>query len=75
MVKIPGVLAFQFASDLDRIEDAFEGSVAALDEAYSATEAAYDRYVKSGEDDDEYDEDGVITSSTRHQLCWEALQK
>jgi hypothetical protein len=75
MVELPGIRAFQFSSDLSRIEDAFKASIAAMDQAYQAAEAAYDRYMESGEDDDEYDEDGVLVSSTRHQLRWEAMQK
>lgn len=75
MVEIPGFRAFQFNVDLDRIEDAFKASIAAMDQASQAAEAAYDRYEESGEDDDEYGEDGVLVASTRHQLRWEAMQK
>lgn len=75
MVEIPSLLAFRFSSDIDRIEDAFKASVDAMEQAYQAAEAAYDGYVNSGEDDDEYDEDGVLASSTRHTLSWEAVQK
>jgi hypothetical protein len=75
MVEIPGFRAFQFSSDLDRIEDAFKVSISAMDQAYQSAETAYDRYEDSGEDDDEYDDEGVLISSTRHQLPWEAMQK
>lgn len=75
MVEFPSIRAFEFRSDLDRIEDAFKASISAMDQAYEAAEAAHDRYVDSGEDDDEYDDDGVLISSTRHQLRWEAMQK
>lgn len=69
------IRAFEFSSDLDRIADAFKASIEALGQAYQAAETTYDRYVESGEDDDEYDEDQVLVSSTRYQLRWEAMQK
>jgi hypothetical protein len=75
MVELPGMRAFQFSSDLDRIEDAFKASIAAMQQAHEAAEAAHDRYVESGENDDQYDENGALISSTQHQLQWEAMQK
>lgn len=75
MVELPGMRAFQFSSDLDRIEDTFKSAIAAMQQAHEAAEAAHDRFVESGEDDDQYDENGALISSTRHQLQWEAMQK
>ncbi len=75
MVEIPGMRAFQFSSELDRIEAAFKAAIAAIDKAHCDAEAAYDRYIDSGDDDDEYDENGALIASTRHQLQWEAMQK
>lgn len=75
MVIIPGIEPFQFNSDLDRIEDAFQSSIRAMKQAYHDAEDAYDRFIDSGVDDDEFDEDGVIIASTRHQLQWEVMQK
>lgn len=75
MVKIPSIEPFQFNSDLERIADAFQSSIRAMEKAYHDAEDAYDRFIDSGEDDDEFDEDGVIIASTRHQLRWEVMQK
>lgn len=75
MVKIPSIEPFQFNSDLDRIQDAFQSSIGAMDQAYRHAEAAYERFIDSGEDDDEFDEDGIIVASTRHDLRWEVMQK
>ena len=75
MVKIPSIEPFQFNSDLDRIQDAFQSSIGAMDQTYRHAEAAYQRFIDSGEDDDEFDEDGIIVASTRHDLRWEVMQK
>lgn len=74
MVELPFFRHFQFVMDLERIEAAFDASIAAMEQAYREAEVASDKYEESGEDDDEFDEDGVLISSTRHQLRWEALQ-
>lgn len=74
MVELPFFRPFQFAMDLERIEAAFDASIAAMEQTHRAAEEASDRYEESGEDDDEYDEDGALIHSTRHQLRWEALQ-
>lgn len=74
MVEIPGIRAFQFASDIEQIQVAFDASIGAMEQAHRAAEGAYDRYVESGEDDDEYDEDGALIASTRGALRWEAMK-
>lgn len=60
--------AFMFQSGVDRIRDAYRASVVAMEHARREAQEAYIRYEESGEDDSEYDEDGVLTHSTRHAL-------
>ena len=60
--------------DLERIEAAFDASINAMEQTYRVAEEASDRYEASGEDDDEYDEDGALTHSTRGHLRWQVLQ-
>ena len=74
MVEIPGIRAFQFDMDLERIEAAFDASIMAMEQTYRAAEEASDQYEASGEDDDEYDEDGALIHSTRGNLRWQVLQ-
>ena len=74
MLEFPAIRAFEFDTDLTRIEDAFKASIATMEQAHIAAEEASDRYEASGEDDDEYDEDGALISSTRGQLRWAAMQ-
>lgn len=74
MVEFPAIQAFQFATDLERIEAAFDAADTALEQTHRAAEEASDRYEASGEDDDEYDEDGVLIHSTRGNLRWQVLQ-
>lgn len=75
MVEIPGIRAFQFAMDLERIEAAFEASITAMEQSYRAAEEASDRYEASGEDDDEYDEEGALIHSTRSDLRWKVARQ
>lgn len=74
MFKTASMQAFQFESDLERIQIAFLASIRAMERDHADAERAHDEYEASGEDDDEYDEDGVLTSSTRHALQWEAMK-
>ncbi|WBO20992.1 hypothetical protein [Sphingomonas abietis] len=74
MVELPFFRHFQFAMDLERIEAAFDASIAAMEQTYRAAEEASERYEESGEDDDEYDEDGALIRSTRGDLRWQVLQ-
>lgn len=74
MVELPSFRAFQFSSDLSGIEDAFSVSIAAMEQARLAAEVASDRYEDSGEDDDEYDDDGALVASTRQDLRWQVLK-
>jgi hypothetical protein len=74
MVKLPGFSAFVFESGLDRLRDAFRASIGIMSEAQRQAEQAQHDYLARGEDDDEYDEDGVLVRSTRVELDWAALQ-
>jgi len=73
MVALPGIRAFAFHTDLDRIRDAFRASMSAIDERRRQAVEAHQLYMDSGEDDSEYDQDGVLVSSTRHALQWAEL--
>ena len=45
-----------------------------MEQAHREAEEASDRYEASGEDDDEYDEEGVLVSSTRGRLRWQVME-
>ena len=45
-----------------------------MEQTHNAAEEASDHYEESGEDDDEYDEDGALIYSTRGKLRWQELQ-
>lgn len=62
--------AFQYQSGLDRIRDSFRASIATMTQAYRDARDANLRYLESGEDDREYDEDGVLVRSTQHELSY-----
>ena len=64
----PQVIAFQYQSGLDRIVDAYSAATGSLWQTRSNADEAYWRYVDSGQDDSEYDEDGCLTSSTAFEL-------
>ena len=74
MVAIPGYAAFAFHNGLDQIRDAFRLSIGSMETAGREAEASRRRYVASGEDDSERDEDGALVSSTRHELGWAEMQ-
>jgi hypothetical protein len=74
MVELPGFRAFQFHNGLDRVRDAFRVSAASMAEMERQACEAYDRYIDSGEDDIEYDDDGCLLRSTRHELEWAARE-
>lgn len=65
--------AFAYQSGIDRIQDAFRASVAIMESARQTASEAQIRYLSSGEDDREYDDDGVLIRSTFHQLDYEAM--
>ncbi|MDB5576425.1 MAG: hypothetical protein JWR80_1601 [Bradyrhizobium sp.] len=69
MVEFPESFhAFVFQSEIDNIRSAFRASVTVLDHALRSAVEAYDRYIDSGEDDSEYDEDQILVRSTRQEL-------
>jgi hypothetical protein len=61
--------AFAYQSGVDSIHAAFQSSIATMQEAERKAGEDHWRYVDSGEDDDEYDEDGYLIHSTRHNLA------
>lgn len=61
-------IAFLYQSGLDRIRDGFRAATASLEQSRNASNEAHARYVDSGEDDSEYDEDGCLIHSTAHAL-------
>lgn len=66
--------AFAYQAGVDRIAEAFRASVATLERHRDeARKACYD-YLESGEDDDEYDEEGALIRSTSHQLDYLAIE-
>ena len=65
--------AFAYQTGIDRIRDAFRASVATMEAARQTASDAQMLYLRSGDDDREYDEDGVLIRSTAHQLDFEAM--
>ncbi|PTW47637.1 hypothetical protein C8J25_103358 [Sphingomonas faeni] len=75
MVLLPDSFhAFAYQSGVDSIRDAFQASITTLREAERKAGAEYLNYMQSGEDDDEYDEDGCLTHSTLHSLAHAEIQ-
>lgn len=75
MVLLPASFrAFAYQSGVDSIRDAFQASITTLREAERKAGAEYLNYMQSGEDDDEYDEDGCLTHSTLHSLAHAEIQ-
>lgn len=68
MVELPTFQAWQFHTGIERIRAAFRAAVAAMEAEQVGAQNNYDRYVASGQDDREYDEDGVLTHSTEVSL-------
>lgn len=60
--------------DLERIEAAFDALIAVMEQTYRAADEASEHYEDSGEDDDEYDEDGALIQRTRGNLRWQVLR-
>jgi hypothetical protein len=69
MFEIPhNFKAFQFQTGVDRISQAYNASAAAMEKAKMEAEDIIAKYEASGEDDSEYDDDGILIHSTRHSL-------
>lgn len=68
MVELPTFQAWQFHTGIARISAAFRAAVAAMEAEQVGAQEAYDSYVASGQDDREYDGDGVLTHSTEVSL-------
>lgn len=66
--------AFQFEAGIERIRASFQASIEAMERASDQARAEAYRYLGSGENDDEYDEDGTLIRSTRTGLQHAALQ-
>lgn len=74
MAMLPhSTMAFLFQTGIERIEVAYHASVATMQGAYAEAATAYTDYESSGQDDDEYDEDNILTKSTRVALNFETL--
>jgi hypothetical protein len=65
--------AFQFQSGVDRICEAYRASVATMEKSQHEAQESYASYQASGEDDSEYDEDGILIHSTRHALDYNEM--
>ncbi|MCG6114776.1 MAG: hypothetical protein MEQ84_06200 [Mesorhizobium sp.] len=65
--------AFQFQTGLDRICEAYRASVATMEKSQREAQECYATYEASGEDDSEYDEDGILLHSTRHALDYDEM--
>lgn len=74
MVELPNFHAWQFHTGIERIRAAFRAAVAAIEAEQGGAKEAYDRYVASGQDDREYDEDGVLTHSTEVSLEFDSRE-
>lgn len=68
MVELPNFQAWQFHTGIERIRTAFRAAVAAMEAGQVRANEAYDSYLASGEDDREYDDDGILTHSTEVSL-------
>lgn len=62
-----------FQTGVDRICEAYRASVAAMEKAQREAQESYASYEASGEDDSEYDEDGILIHSTRHALNYDEM--
>lgn len=65
--------AFQFQSGLEIVRDSFRASNARMAEACQKATDAHLDYVASGDDDREYDEDGILVRSKEHELSYESM--
>jgi hypothetical protein len=68
MVELFNFQAWQFHTGIERIRAAFRAAVAAIEAEEVGAQEAYDRYIASGQDDREYDEDRILTHSTEVSL-------
>ncbi len=60
--------AFMYQTGIDRISVAYRASIATMENARREAQELYAAYEASGEDDSEYDEEGVLIQSTAHAL-------
>lgn len=65
--------AFSFQTGVDRICEAYRASAATMEKAQREAQESYAKYEASGEDDSEYDEDGILIHSTRHALDYDEM--
>ncbi|MBY5422321.1 hypothetical protein [Rhizobium leguminosarum] len=61
--------AFRYQTGIDRICEAYRASADTINKALAEATQAYAQYVQAGVDDSEYDEDGVLLSSSAHSLA------
>lgn len=66
--------AFVFQSGIERVREAYRASVTTMEVAQAGAQEKSARYEDSGDDDSEYDEDGVLTHSTRHALNYSEME-
>lgn len=70
MAKIPeSFRAYQYQTGIDRIRDAYRASADTINKAVSEATQGSLRYLESGADDREYDEDGILVFSTASSLA------
>lgn len=65
--------AHSFHTGIDRIRDAYRASAKVMEDSRLKAHADYDQYEASGEDEREYDEDGILVFSAIHALDYEIL--
>lgn len=65
--------AFQFQSGLEIVRDSFRASITTMIEASDRAHATHLEYVASGDDDREYDDDGILVRGTEHDLGYESM--
>ena len=69
MVELPrSFKVFEFRSGLEVIREAFRASDATMDAAMRSADEAEMAYLDSGEDEEEYDEDGILVWTKANEL-------
>lgn len=75
MVDILGSFrAYMYQAGIDRIRHAFRISISTMQDMQRQASEAHTRYLRSGEDDSQYDEDGCLISSLAHELSHNEFQ-
>ena len=74
MVELLNFQVWQFHTGIERLRAAFRGAIAAIEAEQGSAQEACDRYVASGQDDREYDKDGILIQSTEASLQFDSME-